>query len=550
MKISLLSNINIDLLAKKLRRDYEVYKPEGYGVWVQEMLNKNSGLNNYNPDIVFILLDGDELINKDLDIVYIRKEIDTNIGYIENYIKNNIKTHVFVNNLDLSINKVQSIKDIRVERIIQSYWYEKLWDLNNKYGNFYIFDIKTLIESIGRNEFYSKKLWYLGGIKFSSKGDKLIKKEIDRCVGAFKGQRKKCLILDLDNTLWGGIIGEDGMDRIILSEHKEGARYKDFQKRLKEIKNTGVILAVVSKNNYDDALEVFKNHKHMILNEEDFVLMKINWKSKAENIREIAEELNIGLDSLVFIDDNPVERESIKSQIPEVVVPEFPDDTAELEKFIIDIYNDYFLSIKATEEDKKKTNMYKQNFNREKEMKSTASFEEFLKNLNTKIKIWKAKEDDIERAAQLTQKTNQFNLTTKRYLESDIDRFISSDKYDVYIASIEDKFGDNGKVSLIIIEKNDDKTVKIDTFLMSCRVMGRFIEEQIIDFIEDKYKRKGYEKIISYYYPTRKNKPVETLFEDLGYILVDKDKYGNKSYELLLDKINNERKKYGELMEL
>lgn len=550
MKISILSNINIDILTKKLVKDYDIYKADGYGVWAQEMLNKNSGLYDYDPAILFIILDGEELINRDLDTVDIEEEMNNSIVYIENYVKDNSKTHIFVNNLDLPINRAQSVKDVGLERKIEGYWHEKLCDLNDRFSNFHIFDIKALIESIGRKEFYSKKLWYLGGIKFSPKADKLIKKELNRCTRAIKGDRKKCLVLDLDNTLWGGIVGEDGLDKIMLSSYKEGARYKDFQKRLKEIKKTGVILAIVSKNNHDDAIEVFKNHEHMVLQEEDFVSMKINWKPKAQNIRDIAEELNIGLDSLVFIDDNPVERESIKSQIQEVIVPDFPEDTAEFEEFIINIYREYFLSIKSTEEDKKKTEMYKQNFNREREMQSSDSFENFLKNLKTRIKIWQAKEEDIERAAQLTQKTNQFNLTTKRYLSSDIQNFIKSTNHDVYVASVEDKFGDNGKVAVLIIEKNNDNTVEIDTFLMSCRVMGRFIEEQFIDFIEDKYKKQGYEKIISNYYPTTKNKPVKDLFEDLGYIVANNDEAGNKKYEINLDKVGTERKIFGELIEL
>ncbi|WP_425449709.1 HAD-IIIC family phosphatase [Dethiothermospora halolimnae] len=550
MRISILSNINIDMLTRKLSKFHDIYSPKGYGNWVQSILNKDSGLVEFNPEALFILLDGHQLLNPyDKDFFSIKKDIDMYVSYIETFIKNNQEINTFISNIDLPLLKIDNIKSLRIERKIEEYWYDSLSNLVVGYDNLYVFEMKSLIEKIGRDNFYSKKMWYLGSIVYSIGGQKALEKEILRYTKAVEGKRKKCLILDLDNTLWGGVIGEEGIDNIELSEFKEGARYKDFQKRIKELKETGVILAIVSKNNHEDAIEVFSSHEHMVLKEDDFVNIKINWDTKIKNINDLSEELNIGLDSFVFIDDNPVERESVKMALPQVEVPNFPEDTSELEKLITELYYDYFLSIKATDEDKKKSQMYRANIKRKEELKGSGSFDEFLKSLKTKIKIWKAKEVDIDRIAQLTQKTNQFNLTTKRYTNHDIRNFINSEEYDVYVAAVEDKFGDNGKTVVLIIKKHyKEKTVEIDTFLMSCRVMGRFIENTIINFIENNYRDKGYEKLMCYYYPTKKNKPVSKLFERYGYTIKSIDNGGAKQYIIELERTKSTKKEYGELI--
>ncbi len=462
------------------------------------------------------------------------KALEECFGFIENVVEKHNVINFFFSNIDIPLKEIKSIKDNRHERLLETCWMNMLIDLNKKYNNFYIIDLKLLIENNGRKIFYSEKLWYLGGMKYSLEAVTIFSDEIERIIKSVKGKKKKCLILDLDNTLWGGIIGEDGIENIELSEFKEGARYKDFQKRLKEIKEIGVILAIVSKNNHEDAIDVFKNHKHMVLQESDFVSLKINWKHKIQNIRELSEELNIGLDSFVFIDDNPFERESVINQLPEVFVPEFPKDTAKLEQFVINLYNDHFLTLLSTNEDKKKTQMYRQNVKRVSALKSTDSLDDFLKTLKTEIEISKIKNDDITRVAQLTQKTNQFNLTTRRYTEKDIKAFMESDNHDIFVISVKDKFGDNGTVSVIILNKNDETTLEIDTFLMSCRVMERKIEDQVLGVIENRSLADGYRYINAYYIPTEKNRPVETLFERLGYTLMDKDDKGYKKYRLAL----------------
>lgn len=542
MKISLLSNININSIIRKMGR--EIYTPAGYGAWYQEIVDLRSELYKYESKAVFIILDAEQLFSK-MNHEEIKEEIKNYfISFRKIFsIKKNIS--FFVSTIDFFLKEIRSNDELRIERMVEIEWYVNLNKLVNSLSNVHVFDLKALVINEGRKKFYSDKLWYLGGMKFSVKGEELIKEEIEKNLKALSDKKKKCLILDLDNTLWGGVIGEDGLNGIELSEYKEGARFKDFQKRLKELKEKGVILSIVSKNNANDVNNVFDKHKHMVLRREDFVSMKINWKPKPQNIKEIAKELNIGLDSIVFIDDNPVEREFVRESLPEVIVPEFPKDTSKLVDFVNDVYNKYFFILRITKEDEKKTEMYLQNAKRSQFKKEVGSLEDFLKGLETKICIWKLKEEDIPRAAQLTQKTNQFNLTTRRYTESDIRKFASDENYDVYIASVEDKFGDNGKVVLIILKKERKKEAEIDTFLMSCRVMGRYIEDQIIDFIEDKMLDEGIERLIVYYYLTKKNKPVENLFERLGY-KTEKIENGKK-YKLDL-KQKPSRREYSKLL--
>lgn len=546
MRLSVLSNINLDSLVGRLSKLNDVYKTEGYGTWVQEIINPNSGLYSFGPQAVFIIIDGEEMFKGQSRN---NSTIDMNINYIEETVKNNPDITFFVSNIDLWTRKIDSAKAGSKERGLEFLWEDGLFLLSRKYRNLYVFDLKSIVEDIGREQFYSKKLWYLGGIKFSMKAEKVLEQYINRCVDSVKGKRKKCMVLDLDNTLWGGVVGEVGMEGIELSDYKEGARYKDFQKKLKEIKDLGIIFAVVSKNNFDDAIKVIREHKHMVLKEEDFVALKINWDLKSQNIRDLSEELNIGLDSIVFIDDNPVERESVKRELPEVTVPGFPQDTSELLNFAVELYHNYFYTLDITDEDTVKTEIYRQNMKRRDAQKSSASYEDFLKSLETKIEIRRISAENVQRAAQLTQKTNQFNLTTKRYSEQELLALIDEEGFEGFVAYVSDRFGDNGMVSVVITKRKTDTEIELDTFLLSCRVMGRFIEEQIIGFIEDLYKKSGYKRLVTYYKPTEKNAPVKDFFERLGYSVLDVDSAGNKKYILDLEKSSiDSRKKFGELM--
>ena len=330
-------------------------------------------------------------------------------------------------------------------------------------------------------------------------------------------KRKKCLVLDLDNTLWGGILGEDGINGIKLGEDYPGNAFSDFQKSILKIKDSGIILSICSKNNEDDVKEAWNKNPNILIKESDISSYRINWRNKADNIREIADELNIGLDSMVFVDDNPTERELVKQVLADVVVPDFPTQPYDLPNFTKKLINNYFQIYSLTQEDLNKTKQYKSNAQRANHRKSYIDFNKYLKSLELVLDIKSASSFSIPRISQMTQKTNQFNLTTIRYSEVDIKDLIKNKSW-VYTLSVSDKFGDNVITGLIIIDLKDREAM-INSFLLSCRILGKNIENQFIYFILNKLKKIGIERVSAKYISTAKNNQVKDFYENIGFEL-------------------------------
>lgn len=303
---------------------------------------------------------------------------------------------------------------------------------------------------------------------------------------------KKCIVLDLDNTLWGGIVGEDGIDGISLSLQAPGSSFVAFQQALLDLHHRGVLLAINSRNNEEDALEVIRNHPNQILKEHHFAASRINWNDKATNIRELAKELNIGLDSLVFLDDDKTNRELVKSLIPEVEVPDLPENFKEYTKFLTSL--DYFSSEVITDEDKMRGNLYVTERLRKEQEKQSISKEDFLTSLSLELYIFKNNSSCVSRLAQLTEKTNQFNILKQPFNENEIRGFISSSRHDVYHAQLKDAFGDHGVILFALIEKS--KTVwNIKSLLISCRVFGKNVEDSFLWYLTDNALKEGVEVI-------------------------------------------------------
>lgn len=345
-------------------------------------------------------------------------------------------------------------------------------------------------------------------------------------------KRKKCLVLDLDNTLWGGILGEEGMEGIKIGGDYPGKAFAYWQKALLSLKKSGVMLAVCSKNNEADVLEAWESHPSMILRKEHFVAWRINWQDKATNIKELSEELNIGLDSMVFVDDNPTERELIKQMLPMVTVPDFPSRPYELMAFFDQLANNCFRVYSITEEDLKKTEQYQANARRAAEKNKFSDFNDYLKSLEIKIDILPLDRFNLSRLAQMTQKTNQFNLTTRRYTENDITR-MADEGCLIYAVSVSDKFGDNGITGEIILRPKDDSIISIDTFLLSCRILGKGIEFAFIDTILNMLAKEDYKTIEATFIKTAKNNQVADFYDRAGFILTGSS--GNeKTYKLEL----------------
>jgi FkbH-like protein len=377
---------------------------------------------------------------------------------------------------------------------------------------------------------FNPKYYYTSGILIEPK---FISPFRDWISGVFKSieqQRKKCFILDCDNTLWGGIVGEDGVNGVALFEGYPGNAYRDFQRLILQIKDFGIILALCSKNNAVDVWEMFEKNPGMILKRNDISCSRINWENKSKNIVEIAKELNIGLDSIVFVDDSKFEREQVKIELPSVVVPDFPEHVYDLPAFGDSIYKKYFRISGISEDDKVRTQYYIENQSRNKFKSEFKNIEEYLIGLKMEVSLSINQRDKYIRIAQMTQKTNQFNLTTKRYSEADIDDLAKSGAL-VTCLSVVDRFGDNGVVAVAIIKKKD-LTAIIDVFLMSCRVIGRDIERCFFNLIYNHVSKNGFTKMVGEYIPTQKNGQAKDFYMSVGFSRQSEGSGGLLKFEL------------------
>lgn len=523
-----MSNITVDMLAARLKKEYEVYIPAGFDCWGQEIFDDRSPV--FTCDAIILLLDGVEARQwQNREEAFERLHLW--LGLLKKLCEKEKNIPIFISTVDVRENRIKAVSERIYRYEWQQVWYDEIQKLSEKQNNVYVFDVAQLISDVGRNQFYSEKMWYMGSMPYSKTGLQLLKEEIILLLeSAFKA-RKKILVVDLDNTLWGGVVGEDGAEGIRLSEHKEGEWYYHLQRQLLEMKKRGTLLAVASKNNEEDVRDVWSKSA-MLLKKEDFVSLKINWEQKAVNLRAMEKELNLTEGSFAFLDDNPMEREAMQQLCPEVLVLDFPEDELLLDRFAEQFYNKYFRQLRLTSEDALKTNMYQEESKRKKEKEESLSLDDYLNKLEICIDIHRMRPEELERVTQLCNKTNQFNLTTKRYSAAEI----AGMEGDIYVVYAEDKYGKQGLISVIILKRFVQDMV-IDTFLMSCRVMGRKIENAILQELVKHYQPVA-EKLIGTYIPTAKNKPVEYLYDSLGFRLIEEG--AQKTYELALDSITEQ----------
>jgi FkbH-like protein len=320
--------------------------------------------------------------------------------------------------------------------------------------------------------------------------------------------------VDLDHTLWGGVIGEDGMAGIQLGPEYPGAAYQELQRALLDLTRRGILLAVCSKNNPADAMEALENHPGMLLRPRDFAAMRINWNEKAQNLREIAAELNIGADSVAFLDDNPVERHEIREQLPETIVIELPRDAMRFAGTVRDC--PYFERLTLSEEDRQRGEYYAAQRERAELERSVASKEDFYRWLEQVAEIAPVNPATLARVAQLTQKTNQFNLTTRRYTEQQIAEMAERAGWRVWSLRVSDRYADNGLVG-VAIARVEGEVCEIDTFLLSCRVIGRTVETALLARLAQDARARGATRLEGWFLPTRKNAPAKDFYRDHGF---------------------------------
>lgn len=516
-KIAILSNVNMNMVIRMLRRDADVWQPEGYGNELGILMNPDSSYGLFGAEYTFLILDLMELLEHDLDEKAAEQRMSAWFGTLEGALKQG--TVYYISDACLWGQELSVLFDKGKKLLLERLWLEHLEALRGKYGNVRVLPYRQLIDTLGEENAFSLKMWYMGRVLLSNEAQRRLCGLILDRLRIETRTPKKVLALDLDNTLWGGLAGEHDITPIELSEDHGGLAYKNLQRVILQMQRQGVLLAIVSKNNEEDAAEILEAHPHMVLKPKDFAAKRINWKPKHENIREIAEELNLGTDSFVFWDDNPSERQLIRDLLPEVSVPEFPEKPEELAGAMAEIYRCFFEGAVVTAEDAQKTAQYAANAARRELEQNSGDFEEYLRRLEIVITRVEP-EKHVERLTQLANKTNQFNLTTKRYTQGQMAQLLEDPQKKIFLYRVADRFGDSGIVAAAVVDFTGSKAL-IEEFVMSCRVMGKNVEYGIIDDIETDLRLLGCDTVMGVYIPTAKNQPVEQLYQRLGYRIVE-----------------------------
>lgn len=521
-KIAVLSSFTIQPISEILKEtcyknniEAEIFVAP-YGQYAQQILDSGSELYRFGPEIIFIAVDSE-------DIVITEKSLEDYASLIMK-LKESTSSKIVVNSLLLPVYSSKGIlenKDEHSNTEIIKKFNELLEKESRRSNQLFVFDFNKFCMRTGYSKLRDPRFVYLAHMNISLESLEKLSYEYLSYIIPLVSLTKKCIVVDLDNTLWGGIVGEAGISGIKLGPDKEGKPFVDFQKKLLELFNRGVILAVNSKNNLEDAMEVIKNHEYMVLREDNFACIMANWDDKVTNMKKIAERLNIGMDSFVFIDDSPSEREFVRKLVPEIKVLEMPEDPAYYSDTLDKVQDFNIFSITKEDLDRGKT--YSLEKKREELRSSVGDIKEFIKQLNIKYKIDYNKKDEAPRIAQLTQKTNQFNLTTKRYTEEDILNFMSLKEYLVCSLKVEDRFGDYGLTGAAIIDKKEIGRWKIDSLLLSCRVLGKEVEFSFMKEIISMARKENVKEITASYIETKKNAPAKEYLKNAGFTLVEEN---------------------------
>ena len=542
VKIAILRSFSCEPLEQTLTVDlYETLnmRPSfyrgGFNQYAQEILNADSGLYTYKPDYVFLLA----LIEDICAEVFERYYNITNLG---EYIDNAVDEYIgIIGTLQKRIGGDVAICNFSLPYYMQNTSYHaqspngvgnlvaranlRLSEKLSK-NNAYILDINETIRIIGVEQAYDPKMFMLAGNPYAFTTYAALSRSAASLISSILGRRKKCIVLDLDNTLWKGIVGEGGVGEgedngddandtdsgIEISEP-----YRQMQKQLLQWNDSGILLAICSKNNYNDAIKIIREHPGMILREENFAALRINWDNKTDNIISIANELNIGIDSMIFIDDSAYECGLVAKALPEDEVIQLDGNTAAYAEIVKNIRSLDF--VRLTEADRSRTAEYKAQNHRAELKACSYDIESYLRSLNMTVKIDFVNQFTIARAAQMTQKTNQFNLTTKRYTVVQLQQLLDKG-YLILTLESSDRFGDNGIVGLMILntEFANEGIWEIDTFLLSCRVIGRELERAFLSVIIKFADECNIDILIGNYSPTEKNELVRDLYEKCRFI--------------------------------
>ncbi|MDT8420523.1 MAG: HAD-IIIC family phosphatase [Desulfuromonadales bacterium] len=537
VNIAYLANFTVDLLPPYveafaateglLARSY-VGK---YNQYFQEVLSEESGLSGFEPDLIFLTLSLLTL-EPELKSSFLQLSVEDKNARIERIVqhfqqwvsavKQRYSTTVLISNFPLPAFSQLGIADANDPFGEMAFYFElnkRLAAALNSESRAHVFDLAKLSARFGSDNVFDPKMHYMAKLAWGEKFLPLLADEMLRHLLSLKGLTRKCLVLDLDNTLWGGVLGEEGPSGVKVGPGDPVSEaYHDFQCKIKNLKDRGVMLAVCSKNNESDVREMFAQRSAMPLGLDDFAALKINWEHKHLNIERIAKELNIGLDSLVFIDDNPVECELVRQMLPQVRTYLVPGNPENIPRFVDEMIEFEKLMILA--DDRNKTRQYQQERKREELKGTVGDLSDYLQSLETELEIRVATQHDLNRVQQLFAKTNQFNVTTKRYSMAEVERFHAGDGWELGVAAARDKFGDLGIIGLYLLHLVGS-LVEIDSFILSCRAMGRGIETAMMNHIKLQHAEAA--SFTARYFPTSKNMPVKNFFPEQGFEVVEKN---------------------------
>lgn len=549
-KVALLGDTATQFLATAIRgmgleRGYNVnlYEAE-YNQVERQILDPTSELHEFEADFIVIFQSTHKFgeLHSSLNTEQQAKMADERLSFIASVCSN----PAFVNKKIICFNYPEiedTVFGSYATKVDGSLTYQvrklnmELMNLSQQQANLFICDIAGLQNKLGRDFMFAPNIYVSTEMVLSIDALPYVASRVMDIICAVKGQFKKCLILDLDNTVWGGVIGDDGLEGIQLGHGLGiGKAFTEFQMWVKKLKQRGIIICVASKNNEDTAKEPFEKHPDMVLKLSDIAVFQANWETKVDNIRTIQSILNIGFDSMVFLDDNPFERNMVRENIPGITVPELPEDPGDYLEYLYSL--NLFETASYSQADKDRTKQYQVEAQRVSLQKTFDSEADFLKSLNMVSVVSGFTKFNTPRVAQLSQRSNQFNLRTIRYTEADIEALTADPDVIGLSFTLEDKFGDNGLIAVVIMKEQDAETLFVDTWFMSCRVLKRGMENFTLNTMVEYAKEKGYKRIIGEYLPTLKNKMVAQHYESLGFqplsdtptaqYLLEIDKYNNR----------------------
>lgn len=525
-RIAFLRSLTIEPLIPILRSaaltegiDPEVHVGQ-FNSYVQEILDPQSALYSFKPDIVVLAVQTRDIAPElwdgyaDLSEAEAQSAVErvsNNFSVWIQKFREHTNASLIVHNLEKPAASLGILDGQRKTTQLGSIEQinEELRAISREHRGVYVLDYDGLVAQHGRDRWHDEGKWLMMRMPFAPDSMLPMVGAWLKFVHPLVGAVCKVLAIDLDNTLWGGVLGEEGLGGIKLGTEYPGALYRSFQRAVLDLYQRGILLAVCSKNNPQEAMTAMETHPGMLLRPEHFAAFRINWQDKATNLRELAAELNLGIDSVAFFDDNPVERELIRSELPEVKVIAVPDHVQGYVQALRAC--PYFERLSLSAEDLEKTKQYREQRKRSELAENSGSLEDFFRSLEQEVVIAKVGSESIGRVAQLTQKTNQYNVTTRRYSEQQIEEFVSRPNYGVYSIHVKDRFGDNGIVGVLITRSEDD-ICEIDTFLLSCRVIGRTIETAMLGFLTDMSRANGASVLQGWFVPTKKNAPVKDLY--------------------------------------